>query len=488
MTLMMRMKRLLRPLIPDRVMARYRVSQHSRQVRTNVDAVIDDGQVARRWLAATPDTYRVRSSRSLPRGEVSDLDIFGDDSYAGSAAHLLNDHAIGVGVVAEVEPPRLVKRRRVEPVIAPVTIAARPDVVSDVGGPPSGDLAGYLARLRDAGHRIGLAPLVPTGAEVSRRDPIAAESVVILSAVPIHDIGGGGRGAQLALEMLREGFHVTFVSAFGSAASHDVGVRIVHPRLEQARSDQFLPGAFAVRSAQPAFVLVEAPVGVLVDHAAALRSLGWDTVYDLNDDWTAPALGGDWYTASIEDTLIHAADLTVATSRDLATNLRRAGRDPVIIPNAVNDTIFGRDGAPRPTEFEDGTVIGYHGSLYGDWFDWGALSHVAETYPAAMIVVIGDDKTSRSPMPANVRFLGLMPLTELPPYLQHFDVGLVPFKVSDETHAVSPLKVYEYLASGVPVAAPPLRELEGMDGVFTDIDLAAAVGRALGSPPPDRST
>jgi glycosyltransferase involved in cell wall biosynthesis len=65
-------------------------------------------------------------------------------------------------------------------------------------------------------------------------------------------------------------------------------------------------------------------------------------------------------------------------------------------------------------------------------------------------------------MPPNVHFLGLKPQIDLPAYVQRFDVGLIPFKVTDTTHAVSPLKAYEYLASGVPVAAPPLRSLEGL--------------------------
>jgi hypothetical protein len=61
----------------------------------------------------------------------------------------------------------------------------------------------------------------------------------------------------------------------------------------------------------------------------------------------------------------------------------------------------------------------------------------------------------------------------------------LPFVVSDTTHAVSPLKVYEYLASGTPVAAPPLRSLDQLDGVAVDHDLVAAVRRALDDDPPD---
>jgi hypothetical protein len=88
-------------------------------------------------------------------------------------------------------------------------------------------------------------------------------------------------------------------------------------------------------------------------------------------------------------------------------------------------------------------------------------------------------------LPVNVFLLGLKPQTDLAAYLAHTDVALIPFKVTETTHAVSPLKVYEYLAMGVPVAAPPLQPLLGLDGVFLDEDLVAAVGAARAAPAPD---
>jgi glycosyltransferase involved in cell wall biosynthesis len=81
-------------------------------------------------------------------------------------------------------------------------------------------------------------------------------------------------------------------------------------------------------------------------------------------------------------------------------------------------------------------------------------------------------------MPPNVHFLGLKPQGSLPDYLARFDVGLLPFVVSPMTHAVSPLKVFEYLACGVPVAAPPLRAVVGIPGVVTAEHLVDAVEEA----------
>jgi hypothetical protein len=161
------------------------------------------------------------------------------------------------------------------------------------------------------------------------------------------------------------------------------------------------------------------------------------------------------------------------------------GAETILIPNAVNSTLFGPDADTKPDDLPSGHIIGYTGSLYGDWFDWDALRSVAEAFPESSIVVIGDDHYKR-PMPSNVVYLGLKPQSDLPAYVQRFDVGIVPFEISEATHAVSPLKVYEYLASGVPAAAPPLRALEGLEGVYTDVDLVDAVTRARIAPKPDR--
>src|SRR5690606_1541948 len=66
------LKKILRPLIPDRLMARIRMRQHSKDVRWNVDVFPLDSRQAGRWRDSTPDTYRVRLDRpaGTPRDDV----------------------------------------------------------------------------------------------------------------------------------------------------------------------------------------------------------------------------------------------------------------------------------------------------------------------------------------------------------------------------------------------------------------------------------
>lgn len=487
-------KKLVRPLVPDRVVARYRLERHSRYSRVNVDVFLDHPAEARRWLGTTPDTYRVRMS--LPdSGEttefvtVGDEDLPVDQDQANRAVVVLGDPDIAAGVVAEVDGPRLVGRRRTEPVLAPRLIAVRQSVLEEVGGVPAGEhpLPGLLTRIRDAGHRIGLLPLPLEGAPWLRTDPITLPPVVIMAAVPLHDIGGGARSTQLALELVRQGRHVTVVHLYEAQETVDLGLRYIHPDLEQVRVERFDPDHLEARVERSGLVLVEAPAPELADPALELHRRGWTLVYDLIDDWSDPALGGDWYRAGVERELVAKADRVVASAPDLAVRAEAMGRSAEVIPNAVNADLFGGLATERPEDLPDADLlIGYHGSLYGDWFDWEALRRVARAHPEAAVVLIGDPKAPPAGLPDNVHLLGLKPQTALPGYVQRFDVGLIPFRVTGTTHAVSPLKAYEYLASGVPIAAPPLRALEELEGVHVSDDLVEAVAAALAAPRPDR--
>ena len=488
----MRIRKLLRPLIPNRIMARYRLSQHSRQVRTNVDVVLTNARDRWRWLGTTPDTFRAIAppASSGSQDSVRDVEAFG--AGTDRALQLLNHPDAEVGVVARVATPAIVGRRRVEPAMDPIAIAASRNTIAEVGGVPGGPdpLPGLLERLRDAGRRITLDPIRVAGpVHGARNDPITGPAVVIFSGVPMHDVGGGSRATQLALEFVRRGHHVTYVALFGTQESVDLGLRFIHPRLEQVRADAFDPGGYLDRVDAPGLVIVEIPAPDYRRPVSTLQANNWTVMYDVIDDWSDPELGGEWYDPAVARWFAAAADHLTVSASDLASRVELT--DAVLIPNAVNADLFG--GASErvpPADFPPGigSVLGYVGSLYGSWFDWAELARVAFAYPDARVVVIGDDKSGHPEMPDNVHFLGLKPQVELSAYLQLFDVGLLPFVVSDTTHAVSPLKVYEYLASGTPVAAPPLRSLDQLDGVAVDHDLVAAVRRALDDDPPDAAS
>jgi glycosyltransferase involved in cell wall biosynthesis len=56
--------------------------------------------------------------------------------------------------------------------------------------------------------------------------------------------------------------------------------------------------------------------------------------------------------------------------------------------------------------------------------------------------------------------LGRRPYGTIPSILSALDAGLIPFRLGPEGSNASPIKLYEYLAAGLPVLATPIPECE----------------------------
>jgi glycosyltransferase involved in cell wall biosynthesis len=499
-------KRLVRPLIPDRVFLR--LPRRSGSVRFNLDVVEPSRSARKRWVRATPDTVRALDPGSYPKGgprcpigdatlvphahdgvaAVSTRDL--TEAETQSLFAPLSEPSTDVSMLA-VTGPLAVGRTPALPAIEPVAVALREGALEELAPwPVAGDpLPVVYARSRAAGHRIALTRVPSSVPPAPRSDPIDhLGCVVILAVVPLHDVGGGSRSAQMAQELLARGYHVTYVSAFPVDETVDLGVRYLHPDLETYtihdwRIHEWLP---RVRS-EVRIAILELPHRQILGAAERLAAFDFTIVYDLIDDWTDASLGAWGYDVETERRTIAASGVLVGSAPALVRRLEDlSGRSAVEIPNGVNTQLFVPGRRPPPSDLPagDGPVFEYHGSLYGDWFDWESLARLAEAFPDSRILIIGDEKR-HPPMPGNVHFLGLKPQYELPTYLTYTDVALIPWRIRDAIHAVHPLKISEYLAMGVPVAAPPMESLADLPGVATDVDLVSAVRRAMSAPKPD---
>lgn len=340
----------------------------------------------------------------------------------------------------------------------------------------------------------------------SRRARIEAERrnvkglTVILSGVSFTDIGGGQRATQLALELVRQGHKVVFVNLYPRYGEQvqkvyfDVDLTL----LELYFMDDFDAAELAERYAAtnlPVTVVTEFPHPRFVPVVEALKARLPRTkyVYDSIDLWDS-SLGGDWYSASVDEQLLARADLLAASARTLVEALEQKTRRPVhLLANAVNGHLFRADQRlERPQELPaDRPYVVYVGSLYGEWFDWTSVETALREMPELDFVFIGDaagvERASelRGRYP-NARFLGPRMQRDLPPYLAFADACLIPFRSDSAiTRFVNPLKVYEYLAMGRPVAATQMHELVGMPGVFMPQaggDFAQAIAAARQTP------
>jgi glycosyltransferase involved in cell wall biosynthesis len=198
----------------------------------------------------------------------------------------------------------------------------------------------------------------------------------------------------------------------------------------------------------------------------------------ISDDWehfgtVPPAL------IALHDEMVDATDLVFVTSRRLQQKLAARRPDAVYLPNAVADFFFDRPAA-EPTmlaAFPRPRVV-FVGKLDA-WVDYDAIARVAERNPDASVLVVGPGTPAAGSYPANVHFTGPFPYRELPWLLNFCDVGLVPFVKSELTHAVSPLKLYEYLACGLATVATRLDEIQASNPPVTLCDTADEMAAAV---------
>jgi glycosyltransferase involved in cell wall biosynthesis len=107
--------------------------------------------------------------------------------------------------------------------------------------------------------------------------------------------------------------------------------------------------------------------------------------------------------------------------------------------------------------------------LHESRLDVDLLVELGRSLPELRVVLVGPDSLaretrSRLTCEPNIILLGARPYDDVPAYLQHADLIVVPHAVNEFTESLDPIKAYECLASPTPTVATPVagfRELGG---------------------------
>jgi glycosyltransferase involved in cell wall biosynthesis len=223
-------------------------------------------------------------------------------------------------------------------------------------------------------------------------------------------------------------------------------------------------------------------------------------VYHCVDDIAAqPGIDGASFRRA-EERFAGRADLVLASAPSLAKRLRGVARNVLDAPNVADTRTFSTALEPGPVdpmiEALPGPRIVFTGAVVATKLDIALLVALARARPAWSLALVGpvglgDPRTDVSALARepNIHLLGARAYAELPDVLRGADAGLIPYARNELTDSIFPMKVYEYLAAGLPVVATPLPALEGVPDVATAADadgLARLLDAALANDGPER--
>ena len=167
--------------------------------------------------------------------------------------------------------------------------------------------------------------------------------------------------------------------------------------------------------------------------------------------------------------LTQRADLIFVQAEPYLVEKKSLNPKTFLIPNAVDYDLFQNClDMPEPSDLKGikRPILGYVGSI-NSRMDFELLRKTAQVYKDWSLVFIGDVSDSSLIKPIdglkNDYFLGEKPYNILPSYLKEFNVCLMPYSIN---LMQSPLKLFDYLASGKPVVSTDIPGLRNFSDVI----------------------
>jgi len=208
-------------------------------------------------------------------------------------------------------------------------------------------------------------------------------------------------------------------------------------------------------------------------------------IYDCVDDHVSfTGLISKELVLTMEKELMEKANVTFFTARQLQKTKQAWANKSVLVPNGAEYEHFSdvtllenmkEEKAPadiKPYVKEGKTIVGFTGGI-GDWVDLDIVYQAAKQQEDIVYLFIGpiDTKVDESILTQdNIIFLGSKPYADLPRYLPFFDICIIPFKINELTKSVNPIKLYEYLSTGIPVISTSIPEVVTYDSVVSIVE------------------
>jgi glycosyltransferase involved in cell wall biosynthesis len=170
-------------------------------------------------------------------------------------------------------------------------------------------------------------------------------------------------------------------------------------------------------------------------------------------------------------------DIAIGTSTGLCDrHAKENNRQVHLLANAADFDVFenaiNKD-LPKPIEFENihKPIILYTGHYSDLRMDHDLVKKITESFSETEIFFVGtyekkDLQNHGLLQIPNLHFIGSRPIESLPAYLKYAKLAIIPYATNELTKGIYPLKINEYLASGIPCVSTSfsndIRSFEGL--------------------------
>lgn len=206
---------------------------------------------------------------------------------------------------------------------------------------------------------------------------------------------------------------------------------------------------------------------------------GCPSVYYCGDDFGSLAGVDHLAVLDKENQLVGKVSYVFTASQALLTKFPKD--KSVAIPHGVNYELFNNRPNIRPDDLPNGDFIaGFYGSI-STWIDQELIEIAAKLLPHWQFVFVGHVECAIDNLLtlSNVHFIGAKNHEQLPAYIQHWNVALLPFVNNQQIKMCNPLKLREYLASGTPIVATEFPALKPYKTHLVTINDKQDIGQAI---------
>ena len=234
----------------------------------------------------------------------------------------------------------------------------------------------------------------------------------------------------------------------------------MHGEEEIAAQRQLLQGFLATCHTAPSVLWYYTPMALAFSREVTADIIVYDNMDELSAFHAAPP-----EIVALENEMFAASDIVFTGGQSLFEAKRHRHRNIHAFPSSIDTAHFerarqaGRE--PDDQAHIGRTRLGFAG-VVDERMDIQLLADAADIRPDWQFVMIGPVvkiDPERLPKRHNIHWLGPRDYRQLPDYLRHWDIGIMPFALNDSTRFISPTKTPEFLAAGLPVLSTRIRDV-----------------------------